>query len=167
MALMKQLTTWIIAAATAMTVSFSAQAQEIGPEHLALAKKYVQMTDTSHLYERVIVDTSKKAMDLMVQQNPEIAASIATAAKDVATSYFDGTNELHDSFARIYAVRFTVEELNEIISFYETPVGAKLLANNQAVGANLEAAAGIWKSNLETEIAIKLRTLLKERGFDI
>jgi len=148
-------------------MSLSAQAQEIGPDHLALAKKYVAMTDTGHLYERVIVDTSKKAMNFLVQQNPEVAASIATAAKDVATSYFNGENELHDTFARIYAVRFSVEELNEIITFYETPVGQKLLANNQELGKNVETAAMIWKSNLETEIALKLRTLLKERGFDL
>lgn len=164
---LKNLSTWAIAAGAALMLSFSAHAQEIGPEHLALAKKYVAMTDTGHLYERIIVDTSKKSMDFLVQQNPAIAASIATAAKDVATSYFDGNNELHDSFARIYAVRFSVEELNEIIAFYETPVGQKLLANNQDIGKNIESAAMIWKSNLETEIAIKLRTLLKERGFDI
>jgi len=167
MATLKNMSTLVIAAIAALALSFSAQAQEIGPDHLALAKKYVAMTDTGHLYERVIVDTSKKAMEFLVQQNPEIAASIATAAKDVATSYFDGNNELHDSFARIYAVRFSMEELGEIVAFYETPVGQKLLANNQAVGKNIESAAFIWKSNLETEIAIKLRTLLKERGFEI
>ncbi|MFT6657892.1 DUF2059 domain-containing protein [Maritalea sp.] len=166
MAILKYISTWTIAASAAVLLSFGAQAQEIGPEHLALAKKYVAMTDTGYLYERVIVDTSKTAMQFLVQQNPEIAASIATAAKDVAISYFDGDNELHDSFARIYAVRFSVEELSEIVAFYETPVGQKVLANNQAIGKNIESAASIWKSNLETEIAIKLRTLLKERGFD-
>jgi len=149
-------------------LTFSATAQELEPEHLALAKQYVQMTDTGHLYERLIVETTKVNMQALVQQNPEISSSIVQASRDLANQYFEGgDNALHDTYARIYATVFSQEELAEIIAFYETPTGQKLIGTVPIVGSNLETATRIWKENMETEVAVKLRSLLRERGFDV
>ena len=152
-----------------MTVFASASivAQEISPEHLALAKKYVTMTDTGAIYQRTIFATAQESVDHLVQQNPEIGESVVIAAREVATAYLKGDNLLHDNFARVYAAHYSMEELQEIVAFYETPVGQKILASNIAINRNLQTAARLLEENLATEFATKLRVNLKEKGFDI
>jgi hypothetical protein len=142
-------------------------AQEISPEHLELAKKYVTMTDTGQVFQRTILKTAQESVDHLVQQNPEIGESIVISAREVATNYLEGSNLVHDNFARIYAAHYTMEELKEIIAFYESEVGQKILASNISINQSLQTSANIFEQNLAAEFAAKLRTNLKDKGFDL
>lgn len=159
------------AVAAVVLASFAAPhaivAQEISPEHLALAKKYVTMTDTGLIFQRTVLRTAQESVDYLVQQNPEIGESIVVSAREVATSYLQGSNLVHDNFARIYAAHYSMEELNQIIAFYESEVGQKILSNNININQSLQTSANLFEDNLASEFAAKLRTNLKDKGFDL
>ncbi|MGJ8528378.1 DUF2059 domain-containing protein [Maritalea sp.] len=165
--MIKRIAGLVAAAATAMMLTVAAQAQEIAPEHLALAKRYVVLTDTGALFQRTILQTAQESVDHLVQQNPEIGEDILAGARDVAKEYLQGDNLVHDNFARIYAVHYTMDELTQIIAFYETDVGKKILAGNIEINKNLQTAARVAEENLSTEFAVRLRSHLKEKGFDL
>ncbi len=165
--MIKKIAGLVAAAATAMVLTIAAQAQEIAPEHLALAKKYVELTDTGAIFQRTILQTAQESVDHLVQQNPEIGEDILTAARDVAKEYLQGDNLVHDNFARIYAVHYDMEELNQIIAFYETDIGKKILASNIEINKNLQTAARLTEVNISTDFAVRLRVNLKEKGFDL
>ena len=161
----------VIAVAAFVVAGFvapiSASAQEISPEHLALAKKYVQMTDTAAVYQRTILATAQESVDYLVQQNPEIGESIVIAAREIATGYLKGENHLHDSYARVYASHYSAEELTEIVAFYESEVGQKILKSNIEINKSLQISAGLLESNLSKEFVAKVRSNLKDKGFDL
>ena len=46
-----------------------AMAQEVPPEQLALARKYVELTDRSAIYEVTLVETGVQTMRQIIQQN--------------------------------------------------------------------------------------------------
>ena len=96
-----------------------AMAQEVPPEQLELARKYVELTDRSAVYETTLVEIAIGSMRQIVQQNPDIADQTNTAINKILEEYKGRKGELIDQFARVYAVRFTIPELQEIVAFYE------------------------------------------------
>lgn len=150
-----------------LAVSAPAMAQEVPPEQLALARKYVDLTDKIGVYEVALVEIGIGTMRDLVQQNPEIATETDLAVGKVLETYRDRRGELLDQFARVYASRFTVEELQQIVTFYETPTGQKLATANTEVNADLQAVLQVFTNNTRSEFFAKVRAELRAQGFAV
>jgi hypothetical protein len=74
---------------------------------------------------------------------------------------------LFDQFARVYAQRFTMEELQQIVDFYETPTGKKLAESNLAINTDLQTVMKVFDNNLKPEFFAKVRAELKAAGIDV
>lgn len=145
-----------------------AQETELAPEHLDLARKYVTLTDKSGIYEVALVETAVETMRTIVSQNPELTEPVDKAITTTLEGYRGRKNELlMDQFARVYALNFTREELQEIVAFYESPVGSKLAAANATLNDSLKTVMGVFEANLKTEFFAKVRAELKAAGYNI
>lgn len=144
----------------------ASQTTEISPEHLALARKYVDLTDTGGLYEASVVQAGINTYKQLLPQNPEIAEPLNTAIETVIGTYKGKKGELFDQFARIYALSFTQEELQQIVDFYSSPVGTKLAKSNAAMSGTIARVMDVFSSNLNTEFFARVRAELKAKGID-
>lgn len=154
-----------IALLTAMTLSFgAASAQELAPEHLALARKYVDLTDQAKIFETVVLRAGVQTMQVIVQQNPEISEQTSDAVGRTIASYVERKSELMDQFARVYAIRFDMDELRQILTFYDSEVGKKLTENNPAINKDLSIVMSVFQKNLQTEFFAKVKADLQEKG---
>lgn len=142
------------------------QQAEIAPEHLALARKYVDLTDTGGLYEGTIVQAGINTYKQLLPQNPEIATPLNAAIETVIGTYKGKKGELFDEFARIYALSFTQEELQQIVDFYSSPTGTKLAKSNAVMSGTISRVMDVYRSNLSTEFFAAVRAELKAKGID-
>jgi hypothetical protein len=156
-----------LAAAAVIAVSAPAMAQELAPEHLAAARKYIDLTDKSAVFEVTLVETGIDAMRQIVTQNPEIVDETNAAIESVLQNYSGRKGELLDQFARIYALRFTREELEEISAFYESEVGQKLATANSEVNQDLQRVMQVFNSNLQREFYSQVRAELRSQGIEL
>jgi hypothetical protein len=145
----------------------SAGAQELSPEHLQLAREFVDLTDKANTYEIEVIQVGIDVLRLLTQQNPEVAEAIAESVDTTIQAYAGRKNELFDQFARIYALRFTPEELEEINAFYRTEVGQKLAETSYDVGTDLDAVMQVFHVNLRDEFFSIVRADLREAGIEI
>lgn len=146
--------------------AMSQQPTEISPEHLALARKYVDLTDQAGLYEATVVTAGIRTYRTLLPQNPEIAEPLNKAIETVITSYRGRKGELFDQFARVYALNFTQEELTQIVAFYESPAGAKLAKSNSSMSGTINRIMEVFESNLGTEFFSAVRAELRAQGID-
>lgn len=146
--------------------AMSQQSAEISPEALALARKYVDLTDTGGLYEGTIVQAGIRTYQQLLPQNPEIAGPLDKAIEKVLSDYKGRKSELFDQFARVYAVFFTVEELQQIVDFYGSPTGQKLAKSNSSTSGTINRIMDVFASNLNTEFFAAVRAELKAQGID-
>lgn len=153
--------------AVMFAVSVPAMAQEVPPEQLALARKYVDLTDNAGVFEITLVEIGLGSLEQLVQQNPELSTEIDLAVGKVIETYQGRKGELLDQFARIYAMRFSIEELQQIVTFYESPVGAKLAAANTEVNQDLQAILQVFTNNTRSEFYAKVRAELRSQGFEV
>jgi hypothetical protein len=156
-----------LALAVASFAALPAAAQELSPEHLAVARQYVELTDSAGIYETALIETAVTTMRTIVAQNPEIVDEVDSAITTTLDFYKGKKGDLLDQFARVYALNLTMEELEEIVAFYESPVGRKLAAANSTLNESLQTVMGVFETNLKTEFYAKVRAELKEAGFDV
>jgi hypothetical protein len=164
--------TGIAAAATlAIALAFGAvapaMAQEISPEQLALARKYVDLTNKGQIYEVVAVMTAEQTSQLLTTQNPELALTIDETIGKVLETRKGKGDELFNQIARVYAVTYTAEELQQIVAFYETPVGQKLATNAQSINVDVSRIMQVYTSNFGTEFVREVKAALKAAGYDV
>lgn len=150
-----------------LALSVPAMAQEVPPEQLALARKYIDLTDRAAIYEVTMVEIGIGTMRQIVQQNPEILDQTNAAIGKTLEEYKDRKGELLDQFARVYAIRFTIEELQQIVAFYESPVGQKLSAANSEANADLQKVLQVFTNNMRQEFFAKVRAELRAQGVEI
>lgn len=145
----------------------AATAQELSPDHLALAREYVDLTDQSQVYEITLIETGIQTMRTIVRQNPEITDEVSAAIGVVIEDYSDQKDQLFDQFARIYALRFTEAELAEIVAFYKTDVGRKLVEQNADANQDIQGVMRVFRNNLNNEFFAKVRAELREQDIEI
>ncbi len=157
----------VVLGAAMLVVAAPAMAQEVPPEQLALARKYIDLTDRAAVYEVTLVEIGLGTLSQLTQQNPELANETDLAVGKVMEEYKDRKGELLDQFARVYAVRFTVEELQQIVAFYESPTGQKLAQANSEVNNDLQAVLQVFTNNTRSEFFAKVRAELRAQGFSV
>jgi hypothetical protein len=153
--------------ATLLAFSAPAMAQEVPPEQLSLARKYVDLTDRAAVFETTMVEIAIGSMRQIVQQNPEISEQTNTAIGKVLEEFRGRKSELLDQFARVYAVRFTIPELQEIVAFYESPTGQKLSLANSEVNIDLQRVMQVFTNNVRPEFFAKVRAELRAQGIEL
>ena len=127
---LSRLSKWAAAAAVAVTLTFGAavpaMAQEISPDQLALARKYVDLTNKAQIYEAILAQTAAQTSKLLSQQDPKNVDKIDAAIGKILETYKGKNDDLFNQIARVYAVSFTPEEMQKIVDFYASPAGQKL-----------------------------------------
>lgn len=157
-----------LAGTLAMSGLSSVQAQqEISPEHLAAARTYVDLTDNASVYEITLIEIGLNVMRIIIQQDPALADPVQEAIQTAFDEYETRKGELYNQFARIYAMRFTQEELEEILAFYNSDVGQKLLANNVTINQDMQLVLGVWEENTQREFLSRVRAILREGGYSV
>jgi hypothetical protein len=73
--------------------------------------------------------------------------------------------ELHNEVARAYAGQFTEQDLKDLLAFYQTPLGKKLIEGEPKAGEAAAQVAQVWVEKYADEVASKMRSELKRKGF--
>ena len=75
--------------------------------------------------------------------------------------------EIGDGMAQIYAAEFTEKELQDLVAFYKTPLGDKLLkAEPAAINGSLQYMQQ-WAQQFGVIINNQFKAEMKKRGKDI
>ena len=153
-----------LAAVNAPVFAQQTQQQEIAPDQLALARKYVDLTNVSNLYGVIVAETAGQTLQQVLKLNPQIGNQANDAVMSVVKDYKGHDSDLMDQVARLYAERFTSDELKKYVDFYSTPEGQKLAKTNFEINQQLQGVVKLYTVNLRTEFFAKVRAELKSKG---
>jgi hypothetical protein len=164
---MKQLTRAIRrpvwAAAVALTLMSPAAFAADAP-NIALAKQMLQVTHGDAVFTPLIPGVVEQARLFYMQQNPALGKDLTEVATKIRNDLQPRFAELIDDLAKIYADAFSEQEMKEIIAFYQTPAGKKMLDQQpKLVDASMNFA-GNWANKLSEEVTAKMREELVKRG---
>lgn len=146
------------------TFSPLAHAQQPSAAAISSAKELISITGATTLFSPLIAGVVEQAKVLFLQQNPALSKDLNEIATRMRADLQPRFTELTDEVARLYAQNFTEQELKDILAFYKTPAGKKLLtAQPQVVDASMKFAQD-WANKLSDQVIAKMRDELKKRG---
>lgn len=134
------------------------------PAATAAAKELITVTGANSIFNPLIAGVVEQAKLLYLQQDPGLAKDLNEIAAKIRADLAPRFNELNDEVARLYTADFNEQELKEILAFYKSPAGQKLLSQQPKVIDSSMKFAQTWANKLSDEVVSKMRDELKKRG---
>jgi uncharacterized protein len=155
-----------LAAVAAALVAFgpAANSQQPSAAAMATAKELVASTAAATVFNPLIAGVIEQAKLLYLQQNPGLSKDLNEIANKMRTDLAPRFAELGNEMARLYATRFTDQELKAILVFYQSPAGKKLLAEQPTVVDDSMKFAQDWANKLSDQVIANMRDELKKKG---
>jgi uncharacterized protein len=160
----KSATRWAALSLTLVTFSPLAYGQQPTPVAMATAKELITVTGATSLFTPLIAGVVEQAKVLYLQQNPALAKDLNEISTRMRTDLQLRFVELTDEIARLYAANFTEQELKDILAFYKTTAGKKLLVEQPKIVDSSMKFAQDWATKLSDQVVAKMRDELKKRG---
>ena len=157
----------IAAPAVAQSAAPTAAARQPSPAAILLAKQIVDIKNVKDVFQPIVIGVVEKTKQVFMQTNFMWAKDLNEAAADAHKQYDPRVSELIDASARIYATHFTEQELKDLLAFYKSPLGQKVLAEEPKVLDESMVFAGTWADNLSGDVMAKMRADMKKRGHDM
>jgi hypothetical protein len=142
-------------------------AQQVSPGAVALAKEIIVMKGGGSLWEPIVPGVVEQAKNTFMQMNPMLSRDLTEVATALRNELSPRHAELMDEVARLYAARFTEQELKEVVAFYKTPAGRKVIVEEPRVLDASMTHAQNWANKLSEEVIGKFRTEMKKKGHDL
>ena len=102
-----------------------------------------------------VVDQTRNAL---TQQHLNYQKDLSEVAVIVAKNFAGRENEIGEGMAQIYATEFSEQELKDLVTFYKTPLGQKLLSSEpRAISGSMG-----WMNQWAQEFGVKVNDAFKE-----
>lgn len=145
------------------TAGFS-YGQDITEEHFKVAKQSVAASKSTQSLDRILPDLAERAKQQLIANRPDAADQISDIVDEVALSLASRRGDLEDEVARAYARIFTEAELKEILAFYSSETGKKLIEQTPVVARSIDQAARVWTNGIQRDLQQEVGKKLQEAG---
>src|SRR6266550_8137825 len=98
------------------------------PAAIAAAKEILTMKNASAMYANAVPNIVHQTKEALLQANLNYQKDLNEVAVIVAQKLAGREKEIGDGMATVYANEFTEQELKDLVTFYKTPLGQKLLS---------------------------------------
>jgi uncharacterized protein len=142
-------------------------AQTPTAEAVAAAREYIVLKIGAAPYDSVVPGVIEHVKTVLLQTNPSFAKDLNEVALQLRVDNAPKSAELLDDIAKMYATRFTEQELKDLLAFYRTPLGKKVVAEEYGVVNQSMTFAQSWANKLSDQILSEMRAEMKKRGHDL
>ncbi|WP_431202562.1 DUF2059 domain-containing protein [Bradyrhizobium betae] len=137
------------------------------PAAIAAAKEILQIKNANAMYAGAVPGLVEKTKIALTQQNLNYQKDLNEVAPIVAQQLAGRQNEIGQGMAEIYASEFTEQELKDLVTFYKSPLGQKLIAAEpRAIGLSM-AFMNSWAQNFAETVMGAFRAEMRKRGKEI
>jgi hypothetical protein len=141
-----------------------AEQKQVSPAAIALATQLLELKGGIGAFDAAIEGVITHNKGNLLQINPNLTRDIDATAQTMRAEAAARRQELRGEVARGYASVFSEQDLKDLIEFYKTPLGKKIIDSEpQAVEAST-ARAQVWIDKYAGEVMEKMRVEMRKRG---
>ena len=134
---------------------------------VALAKEIIIAKGTGTGLDSIGPSVIERAKSVYLQLNPSLSRDLNEVAAKLKLEYAPRFAEPLNEAAKIYAAKFTEQELKDILAFYKSPVGKKVVVQEPVIIEESLSGADRWAQGLLEEIGGKFKVEMKKKGHDL
>jgi hypothetical protein len=134
---------------------------------LAAAKEILTMKNAAAMYANAVPNLVQQTKNVLMQSNLNYQKDLNEVAVIVAKNLAGREKEIGDGMAQVYANEFTEQELKDLVNFYKSPLGQKLLSNEPRAIQFSMSYMNQWAQSFAETINGQFRAEMKKRGKEI
>jgi len=137
------------------------------PACAAAAKEILTMKNAAAMYAQAVPNIVTQTKDQLMQSNLNYQKDLNEVAIIVAQKLNGREKEIGEGMAQIYCNEFTEKELVDLVAFYKSPLGQKLLSSEpRAIQFSMSYMNG-WAQNFAEIVNGEFRAEMRKRGKQI
>jgi hypothetical protein len=137
------------------------------PAAIAAAKEILAMKNASAMYANAVPNIVQQTKDVLLQNNLNYQKDLNEVAVIVAQSVAGREKEIGEGMAKIYANEFTEQELKDLVTFYKSPLGQKLLTTEPRAIQFSMSYMNQWAQQFAETVNAQFRAEMRKRGKEI
>jgi hypothetical protein len=154
-------------ALTGVPARAQAPLKPASPAAIAAAKEILTMKRASQMYATAVPNIVQQTKDALLQQNLNYQKDLNEVAVIVAKDLAGREQEIGEGMAKIYANDFTEQELKDLLVFYKSPLGQKLLTQEpKSIQASMQYM-NAWAQQFAEVVNAQFRAEMRKRGKQI
>lgn len=134
------------------------------PAALAAAREILADKHIQELYKEAVPSLVERAKGTLVQSNLNYQKDLNEVAPKVAKDLAGSEKEIGEAIAKIYASRFTEQELKDIAAWYKSPLGKKVIEQEPEIFQAARNYMDQWAQVFSQKVIDKFRAEMKARG---
>jgi len=120
--------------------------------------------DVHVVYANAVPTIVQKTKDALLQSNLNYQKDLDEVAVIVAQKMAGRENEIGERMANVYANEFTEQELKDLVTFYKSTLGQKLLSTEPKAIQMSMASMNQWAQAFADTVAGEFRAEMHKRG---
>jgi uncharacterized protein len=137
------------------------------PAAIAAAKEILAMKNASAIYANAIPNIVQQAKEALLQNNLNYQKDLNEVAMVVAQTMAGREKEIGEGMAKIYANEFSEQELIDLVAFYKSPLGKKLLGSEPRAIQFSMSYMNQWAQTFAETVNAQFRAEMHKRGKEI
>ena len=137
------------------------------PAAIAAAKEILTMKNAAAMYASAVPTLVDQTKNALLQANLNYQKDLNEVAVIVAQKLAGREKEIGDGMANVYANEFSEQELKDLVTFYKSPLGQKLLSSEPRAIQFSMAYMNAWAQNFAEVINGEFRAEMRKRGKEI
>src|ERR1700704_2392377 len=141
--------------------------KQASPAAIAAAKEILAMKNASAMYANAVPNIVQQTKDALLQSNLNYQKDLNEVAVIVAQSLAGREKEIGEGMAKVYANEFTEQELKDLVTFYKSPLGQKLLSTEPRAIQFSMSYMNQWAQQFSEAVNGEFRAEMRKRGKEI
>jgi len=125
------------------------------------------MKNASAMYANAVPNLVQQTKNVLLQSNLNYQKDLNEVAEIVAKNLAGREKEIGDGMAQVYANEFTEQELKDLVTFYKSTLGQKLLSSEPRAIQFSMSYMNQWAQQFAETINGQFRAEMKKRGKEI
>jgi hypothetical protein len=145
-------------------IAAAAHAQAPSAGAVAAARELIVVKGGAAMFDPVIPGVIETAKNSLVPTNPNLTKELNDVAAQLRKEYDNKRAELVYEVALIYAKHFTEQELKDLVVFYKSPLGQKMLKEEPLALDQSMKKAQSWSSDFSDSVLARIRSEMAKKG---
>ena len=141
--------------------------KQASPAAIAAAKEILTMKNASAMYASAVPNLVQQTKEVLLQNNLNYQKDLNEVAVIVAQSLAGREKEIGEGMAKIYANEFSEQELKDLVTFYKSTLGQKLLWTEPRAIQFSMSYMNQWAQNFAEVVNSQFRAEMRKRGKEI
>ena len=137
------------------------------PAAVEAAREIIALKGGGNIFESLIPSVIEQGKNSLLQQNPGLEKDLNQVSEQLRQFYAPRMNDVMTEIATFYASHFTEEELKQLVTFYRSPLGKKVVSEEPRAIEKSMSFAQNWAVKFVDEVLGKMREEMKKKGHNL